>query len=138
MQGLPAGSATLSFAEDLLSRIPQTSAAPNAYRQQERAAAELVRRNASYAMVMDEDEDDAAPAPADLPAPTTGKAPKQKEKHVRKSKVGVILANWAVRLGHSRSNPGRAGEHFLEAPSPATHLSGWLFHHQWLAQKLAD
>ena len=87
VQGLPAGSATLSFAEDLLSRIPQTSAAPNAYRLQERAAAELVRRNASYSMVLDEDEDDAAPAPADLPAPTTGKTPKQKEKHVRKSKV---------------------------------------------------
>ena len=70
MQGLPAGSATLSFAEDLLSRIPRSNgSAPNAYKQQERAAAELVRRNASYAMVLDEDEDDAAPAPDDLPAP---------------------------------------------------------------------
>ena len=88
LQGLPAGSATHSFAADLLARIPQTSgAAPNAYKQQERAAAELARRNASYAMVLDEDEDDAAPAPADLPAPSTSKAALKKEKRMRKNKV---------------------------------------------------
>lgn len=83
-QGLPGSSETLQFAEELLARIPRAGAAPNAYRERERTAAALVRRNMSYALLSD-DEDDGAEPP---PAPTTAPVPKPaKQKKLRKAKA---------------------------------------------------
>ena len=80
-QGLPASSATRSFAADLLARIPQASSAPSAYKAQEREAATFARTNAKYALLSD-DEDELKELP---PAPTT--APVRKTKNIRKTKV---------------------------------------------------
>ncbi|KAL4546348.1 hypothetical protein Ndes2526B_g01575 [Nannochloris sp. 'desiccata'] len=72
-QGLPASSETRRFAQDLLSRLPGAAAGNNksasAYRQHERAAAELARKNQSYGLLVDDDEQEeeqkkVAPTPA--------------------------------------------------------------------------
>ncbi|KAK9798519.1 hypothetical protein WJX73_006705 [Symbiochloris irregularis] len=79
-QGLPNSTATFSFAQALYDRIPRASAAPNAYRQQERTAVALHRRNAKYAMLSDDEDPEDEPPP---PAPTTAPVPTKRKKKSR-------------------------------------------------------
>lgn len=43
--GLPASSATQTFASELLARVPRAGAAVNTYQQQEKAAISVARKN---------------------------------------------------------------------------------------------
>lgn len=100
-QGLPASSETRRFAQDLLSRLPGAAAGNNksasAYRQHERAAAELARKNQSYGLLVDDDEQEeeqkkVAPTPARQQQPLEkngggGSGSKAAEKkHLRRSR----------------------------------------------------
>lgn len=84
-QGLPSGSATRSFATELINRISRPSRKATAtanYRQQEAQAAALAARNAQYGLLDDEDDDQMGPAPP--PPPDEPDSGKKKRKALRK------------------------------------------------------
>jgi len=91
-QGLPPGSSTTSFAQDLLSRLPSSrskaAAAGDGSRQKERKAAATVRKNATYSMLEDSDEELPPKPPAEQAmVKEAKKKDKEKKKKLRKAKA---------------------------------------------------
>lgn len=55
-QGLPAGSETQSFAQELLGRLAPQSKGPSQYSQQQKQAAQIAKQNAKYGLLEDEED----------------------------------------------------------------------------------
>lgn len=96
LQGLPESSATEQFASDLINRLPKAggnslAAAGLSYRQQERAAADLVKKNQSYGLVLD--DEDFAPKAAKPATAGEGDKGKGDKKSLRKRSDKVTCFN---------------------------------------------
>ncbi|KAI5070716.1 hypothetical protein GOP47_0015059 [Adiantum capillus-veneris] len=94
---IPSSSKTLRFAEELFGRFPRKTTGPNIYKQAEREAAALARKQKQYQLLDDDDDDAHAPA---APTAKDGKTlhatldgalqpPKKGHKHIRKRAADV-------------------------------------------------
>lgn len=116
-QGLPKGTATASFAADLLARVPRAGArAGGGASSDDVAKAALARRNAALSTALLDDSDDEG-GPAARPA---AKASKKKAKKLRKAKGddGDGKEDEVDRSRRRKRSP--AAEEAAPTPAPAT------------------
>lgn len=82
--GLPPSSDTQKFAEELFRRFPRKASGPNSYKQAEREAIALAKKQKQYQLLDADDADGDADGPAALIAPLPAK---KAEKRIRKRVV---------------------------------------------------